>query len=94
MKCYSRAANKENYEAQLALARMYKHKDSDLAIYWYNKAMVKDPDAASLGLIDVYLSQKNVEQEKIKCLLDNISNKNKMYENALERFNKYISENA
>jgi hypothetical protein len=73
---------------------MYKHKDSNQAIYWYNKAMVKHPDEAYLGLIDVYLSDEYAEQEKVRLLLANVSNKDKNYEKALEKFQKYVSERA
>jgi TPR repeat protein len=95
MNLYLKAANQDNGDAQLALARLYKDDDVNLAIYWYNKAMVKNQDQACLGLVDVYMKESDIDENKIRTLLDCVKNKdNEKYLKTVEKFEKYIEDRA
>ena len=93
MKYYLKAANQDNYRAQLAVARMYKNSDVNQAIYWYNIAMVKSYDDACLGLVDIYLKDNLVDENQIRMMLDNIEDKEStIYLEMEEKYRKYIEE--
>ena len=95
LKHYLIAANKENYDAQLAVARLYKDSDKNQAIYWYNKASVKYPDEAYLGLVNIYIKEPVLDEDKVRMLLENIKNKNlEAYVKAEENFKKILNERA
>jgi len=95
MKYYLKAANSGSVGAQLAVARMYEKTDKNQSEYWYTQAMNKNKDKACLGLANLYMSNSNFDEIKVRLLLDSVENKDlNDYLNLEEKFKNIIEERS